>query len=460
MVKPFLWAPATQSNGGERAEPTADGGMKLPLACSDNAAVDIVELPLGSNDNAAEPTPEGGNNHGRVKKSSSTESKQKGTAGSGQRSAPVLICAPDNSAADEIAGRVRDAAIRSPKTKNALVIRMYSVKTKEKMVAVAATCPAGENQANSFFSTADYPELCIAPLVSAAYAKSQKRPYGVRDKRYVQHATSLLTWMLTIAGRIGSHPKTDTRQHHMFNILYNKMSSNVLLDDNDWREYTTHKNQLQEHTISLVNVIITTVSNCRDAPLYSSFWPKLVIVNEATRATKPDMWNVLGHYPNISLVMVGDKAQLSPAVLSDKKTNSFWRPLRLLFFQRLKVLGQPSVLLNEQYRMVESIGTIVSKLFYSNLLSNAPSIAIQSRPRLQRIIQYLSAVYLAKTPVILLAVSGTKMQDANWSRFNSNNASAAMNLSINMVSRGMIRPRDLLIMTLYCAQFRLYRQSI
>ena len=219
MVKPFLWAPATQSNGSKHAEPTADGGVELPLACSDNIAVDVVELLLGSNDDAAEPTPKGGNNHGRVKKSSSTESKQRETAGSCQRSALVLICAPDNSAADEIAGRVRDAAMGNLETKNAIVIRMYSVKTKEEMVAVAATCLAGEDQADGLFSTADYPELCIAPLVSAAYAKSQRRLYGVRDKRYVQHAMSLSTWMLTIAGRIGSHPKADTRQHYMFNIL-------------------------------------------------------------------------------------------------------------------------------------------------------------------------------------------------------------------------------------------------
>ena len=185
MVKPFLWAPATQSNGSERAEPTVDGSVELPLACNNNAAVNVVELPLGSNNDATEPTPEGGNNHGRVKKSSSTESEQKKTAGMGQCSAPVLICAPDNLAADEIARWVRDAAMGSPETKNAIVIRMYSMKTKEEMVAVAATCLAREDQANGPSLTADYPELCIAPLVSAAYANSRRRPYGVRDKRYV-----------------------------------------------------------------------------------------------------------------------------------------------------------------------------------------------------------------------------------------------------------------------------------
>ena len=103
------------------------------------------------------------------------------------------------------------------------------------------------------------------------------------------------------------------------------MLSDVPLDDDDRKEYTMLKNRLREHTISLTDVIITTVSNCGDALLYSSFRPKLVIVDKATRATKPDMWNVLGYYPNISLIMVSDEAQLSSAVLSNKKTNRFWR---------------------------------------------------------------------------------------------------------------------------------------
>ena len=81
----------------------------------------------------------------------STESEQRETAGLGQRSAPVLICAPDNLAADEIAGQVHDAAMGSPETKNAIIIQMYSVKTKEEMVAVAATCLAGEDQADGLF---------------------------------------------------------------------------------------------------------------------------------------------------------------------------------------------------------------------------------------------------------------------------------------------------------------------
>ena len=172
------------------------------------------------------------------------------------------------------------------------------------------------------------------------------------------------------------------------------------------------------------------------------------------------MWNILGNYPDISLVMVGDEAQLYPILLSDEKINVFRRPLRLSLFQRLKVLGQPSVLLNQQFRMVDSIETMVSKLFYSNLLSNTPSTAIQFRPRSLGITDYLTSVYSAKSPVILLAVSGTKIQDANKFRFDPEKTSVALNLGLDMVSRGVIKPRDLLIMTSYRAQFRLYWQLI
>ena len=79
-------------------------------------------------------------------------------------------------------------------TKNALVIRMYSVKTEEKTGCVTARSLAGDDQTiNDSFSMADYPEFCIAPLVSAAYAKTWRHPHGVRNNRYVQHSVSLIT---------------------------------------------------------------------------------------------------------------------------------------------------------------------------------------------------------------------------------------------------------------------------
>ena len=61
---------------------------------------------------------------------------------------------------------------------------------------------------------------------------------------------------------------------------------------------------------------------------------------------------------------------------------------------------------------------------------------------------------------MLLEVSGTVQQDASKSQFNIKNASVALNLGVNMINKGKIQSQDLLIMTLYHAQYCLYRQSI
>lgn len=73
--------------------------------------------------------------------------------------------------------------------------------------------------------------------------------------------------------------------------------------------------------------------------------------------------------------MVGDKTQLPLVVLSDSKINNFSSLLQMLF-QWLKLLGQPLVLHNRQYQMVDAIGSIVLMLFYSSQLANGLGIEI------------------------------------------------------------------------------------
>ena len=158
--------------------------------------------------------------------------------------------------------------------------------------------------------------------------------------------------------------------------------------------------------------------------------------------------------------MVGDEAQLFPMVISNENNNSFWRLLRLSLFQWLKMLGQPSILLNKQYRMVSKIELMVLTLFYSCKLVNGSGTAIENRPCLQRIAAYFRSVYDINSPLMLLEVSSTTQQDGSKSRFNTKNASVALNLGVNMINKRKIQAQDLLIMTLYRAQYRLYRQSI
>ena len=231
---------------------------------------------------------------------------------------------------------------------------------------------------NALILIINYPDLAIALLLYAAHAETRTCQHRVKNKHYILHNMSLAIWMLIIAGWIGFHLSADFKRHYMFRVLFKKMQNNVSLDKDNIITYTTHQNRLREHTLSFGNVVVTTVSNFGDIPLYSAFHFQLVIVDEATKATEPNMLNIFGNYPKIPLVMVGNKAQLFPVVISNQSNNSFWRPLRLLFFQRLKILGQPLILLNKQYRMVSKIRSMVSTFFYSCKLVNRSETTIEN----------------------------------------------------------------------------------
>ena len=161
--------------------------------------------------------------------------------------------------------RDSDSVMENPRTKNAIIIRMYSVKTEEEMVNVIAKRFARDDQASDNPSSmADNLELSITSLVLAAYAQFQRRPFGVKNKCYITHHQPChLDVDDRLQNRNHPHPKADTHKHHMFNIRLDKMEKKEPLDDEESMAYTTHKNRLREHTISLANAIITTVSKSR-----------------------------------------------------------------------------------------------------------------------------------------------------------------------------------------------------
>ena len=66
----------------------------------------------------------------------------------------ILVCTPDNSAADEIAKQMHGSAHDNPLIKDAIIICIYSVKTEKKVVNIRLE--ANEDQvSNNFFLIAD-----------------------------------------------------------------------------------------------------------------------------------------------------------------------------------------------------------------------------------------------------------------------------------------------------------------
>ena len=186
------------------------------------------------------------------------------------------------------------------------------------------------------------------------------------------------------------HPAADPSKHSNFCNYFRLVRDGETLDSEQLEDFGLARRELFNDTVSRANMVVTTLSNTGDYTLWEHFLPNVIILDEASRALEPDVWNILGNYnAAASFLVIGDDSQLQPVVMSGQKKrasksgdNSFSRQLKLSYFARCKHLGRPSVLSNVQYRMMEPIGTMMSNLFYSGSLRNAIGTEIAARRHL------------------------------------------------------------------------------
>jgi superfamily I DNA and/or RNA helicase len=134
--------------------------------------------------------------------------------------------------------------------------------------------------------------------------------------------------------------------------------------------------------------------------------------------------------------------------------------LRMSLFYRFKLLRQLSMLLNIQYRMIDVIESMISKLFYANQISNDEEIVVVNRLLSQAIINYFSKFYSISTSIMLLQVEEKTLKDSTHSLYNLINASTILNMIIKMIEQKIVQSCEVFIITFYRAQYRLYRQTL
>jgi hypothetical protein len=141
----------------------------------------------------------------------------------------VLVCTPNNAAADDLARRLHSQSQDNEETKNAVIIRMHSISIEKEVLDAAAvstfvpdstTCDVPVHHVEQ---TTDMPLLNITSMIYHAFVEPYKRTQGVKDKRYILHKTSLATWMMRVAGLLAADdPMADIKRHDAFRFLYNQ----------------------------------------------------------------------------------------------------------------------------------------------------------------------------------------------------------------------------------------------
>jgi predicted DNA helicase len=225
--------------------------------------------------------------------------------------------------------------------------------------------------------------------------------------------------------------------------------------------------QNAERTIvDRADVVLATCVGC-DHPLLGDTQFDCVIIDEATQAPDPLLFIALGRAK--VCVLAGDPHQLGPVVIGGGTIDAV---LGSTVFERLIEIDSPSVMLEQQHRMHESIMTFPSQATYDGKLRASPLVAGHTLDELGVLPDPGRA-----RPVWLLDTAGKDWLEERTdfdpggslnnlpaftfdpSTFNSGNAERVAAEARRLLSRGL-PPTDLAIIAAYSAQARRLRDLL
>lgn len=173
-----------------------------------------------------------------------------------------------------------------------------------------------------------------------------------------------------------------------------------------------------------------------------------VLIDEASQATELATIVPLCHGCE-QLVLLGDHCQLPPTVSSDAAISE---GLALSLFERLVQNGVQAHLLSTQYRMNPAISAFPSRHFYAGRLDDG--VSRDRRPPLdgfrwpQR-----------DMPMCLISISGREVASGT-SYENADEAEKVVQVVLDLLKEGDIKPKELGVVTPYGAQVRLLRRLL
>ncbi|GFG00356.1 hypothetical protein IFM53868_10729 [Aspergillus udagawae] len=112
--------------------------------------------------------------------------------------------------------------------------------------------------------------------------------------------------------------------------------------------------ELHDAVLAYADAIICMLHAAGEQAMHDNVQPQAILVNEAARATKPELWPVLAFFNPNTFVLIGDHHQLCPL-------NSLH-----------------AVMLMEQHQMHESMAQMVSSVFYNGELQMSHATADQT----------------------------------------------------------------------------------
>lgn len=210
---------------------------------------------------------------------------------------------------------------------------------------------------------------------------------------------------------------------------------------------------LESHVLNSVHMVMTTLGTAGNRTLENAEKFEVIVVDEAAQSVEPASLSAL-RLGSRHAVLVGDPQQLPATIFNMSGRNSKYdRSL----FQRLEEAGQPTYMLNEQYRMHPSISYFPRHIFYEGALQDGPNVQQPGYGNPLRDVIF-RAIPEFKPFVILDLDSREERGGTSLSNLSEAKLAVYLYDQLKILSKGLSAASKVAVITPYAQQSKLLRQ--
>jgi hypothetical protein len=211
----------------------------------------------------------------------------------------VLIAASSNDPVNDIALQLSEMADRLAPALELVIVHAVATKAEVVWQPAERERPHPEDSRPKIYQQADLPaeldSMVAAMTVIRFYEHATARPHRIADRRLRHLKLSLGHWMLRFAGFLPSRHQ-DPKEFRKFRELFEQYRHGQTFDQHTMEDFRMETKRLRQAVLLRARAVAATLSRAGEASLREEIRPDVIAVDEAAKATEPELWNVLGGY--------------------------------------------------------------------------------------------------------------------------------------------------------------------
>ncbi|KAJ5658585.1 uncharacterized protein N7484_002234 [Penicillium longicatenatum] len=371
----------------------------------------------------------------------------------------VLLVAPTNGAADHLAQSMNETIKKhSDEFSSGIpkVVRVYPIHAEKDSYDKPDAALHSIDEAtvtNADVEQALQTEM-VYKLFMDYYAENKPSRPGTRssDSRITLHELSLGHQIIEFA-------QNDARWDPWLEDRDRLANGN--LDSQQKLDYMAYGKYMLQQVLADSDIVVCTLFSAGQHIIREAISPDAIFIDEAAMTKETDLWPLYTFYTSVPLLLFGDHNQLQSVVKSNPESNQFYTQLRVSPFARFVYAGFLVELLREQHRMAPDISAIVNRIFYANQLRDAQEVTLLHNKMAQKIREWNKTDCIScESNAIFVDVRDAIPEKMGYSIFNKKFAEQGIILCRALLCAGLVNPKDIVFLTPYEAQYRLYQRLL